>query len=57
MRSDRLSTPARWIAAPVYGGQPLDALEAAGVLSLEGDRALAERIVALFPLSPKVERT
>jgi hypothetical protein len=35
----------------------LDALEAAGVLLLEGDGALAERIVALFPLSPKVERT
>ena len=45
------------IAAAVYGGQPLDALEAAGALSLEGDRALAERFVTLFPLPRKVERT
>lgn len=45
------------LAAAVYGGQPFDALAAAGVLSLEGDRALAERFVTLFPLPPKVERT
>jgi len=45
------------IAAAVYGGQPLDALAAGGVLSLEGDRALAERFVTLFPLPPKVEQT
>lgn len=45
------------IAAAVYGGQPLDALDAAGALSIEGDRALAERFVTLFPLPPKVERT
>ena len=45
------------IAAAVYGGQPLEALEAAGALSFEGDRALAERFVTLFPLPPKVERT
>ncbi|HEX2554404.1 MAG TPA: winged helix-turn-helix transcriptional regulator [Microvirga sp.] len=45
--------PARMIAAAVYGGQPLDAL--AGALSVEGDRALAERFVTLFPLPPKVE--
>ena len=44
------------IAAAVYGGQPLDALAEAGALSVEGDRALAERFVALFPLPPKVER-
>ena len=45
------------IAAAVYGGQPLRALVGAGALSLEGDRALAERFVTLFPLPPKVERT
>ena len=45
------------IAAAVYGGQPLAQLEAAGALSIEGDRALAERFVTLFPLPPKVERT
>jgi DNA-binding HxlR family transcriptional regulator len=43
------------IAAAVYGGQPLEALEAAGALSLKGDRALAKRFVTLFPLPPKVE--
>jgi DNA-binding HxlR family transcriptional regulator len=42
------------IAAAVYGGQPLAALERAGMLAVEGDRALAERFVTLFPLPPKV---
>ena len=42
------------IAAAVYGGVPLDALEAEGALGIEGDRALAERFVTLFPLPPKV---
>ena len=42
------------IAAAVYGGQPLDALEAGGALSLAGDRAVAERFATLFPLPPKV---
>jgi DNA-binding HxlR family transcriptional regulator len=45
------------VAAAVYGGQPLGILEAAGALSIEGDRKLAERFVTLFPLPPKVERT
>lgn len=44
---------ARMIAAAIYGGQPIEALEAAGVLTLEGDRALAHRFVALFPLPSK----
>ena len=43
------------VAAAVYGGVPIEALAAAGALSLEGDRALAERFVTLFPLPPKVE--
>ena len=42
------------LAAAVYGKQPLDALAKAGALTLEGDRALAERFTALFPLPPKV---
>jgi len=46
---------ARAIAGAIYGGQDLAALEAAGVLQLEGDRALAARFVTLFPLPPKVE--
>jgi ubiquinone biosynthesis protein UbiJ len=44
------------LAAAIYGGQPLRALEAAGALRIEGDRALAERFVTLFPLPPKVAR-
>ena len=31
--------------------QPLDALEGEGALRIEGDRALAERFVTLFPAS------
>jgi len=43
----------RVIAGAIYGGQPLDALEAAGVLRVSGDRELAARFVTLFPLPPK----
>jgi DNA-binding HxlR family transcriptional regulator len=45
---------ARNIAAAVYAGQPLDGLEAAGMLAIEGDRALAQRFVTLFPLPAKI---
>jgi DNA-binding HxlR family transcriptional regulator len=45
------------IAAAVYGREPLGRLEAKGILSVEGDRALAKRFVTLFPLPRKVERT
>jgi DNA-binding HxlR family transcriptional regulator len=44
------------IAGAIYGGQPLEALEAAGALRIEGDRALAGRFVTLFPLPPKASR-
>jgi len=44
------------LAAAIYGGQALGALEQAGALRVEGDRALAERLVTLFPLPPKAER-
>ena len=43
------------VAAAVYGGVPLEALEANGALRIVGDRALAARFVTLFPLPPKVE--
>ena len=43
------------LAAAIYGGQPLEALEAAGALRIEGDRALADQFVTLFPLPPKVQ--
>ena len=43
----------RMMAATIYGGQPLAALEAANVLTLKGDRALAEKFIMLFPLPAK----
>jgi DNA-binding HxlR family transcriptional regulator len=43
------------VAAAIYGGQPLEALEAGGGLQLDGDRALANRFVTLFPLPPKAD--
>jgi DNA-binding HxlR family transcriptional regulator len=42
------------LAAAVYSGQPLETFEKSGDLRIEGDRALAERFVTLFPLPPKV---
>lgn len=44
------------IAAAVYGGVPIEALEAEGALAIEGDRALAARFVTLFPLPEKAPR-
>lgn len=44
------------VAAAVYGGVPLTELEAAGALTLEGDRSVAERFITLFPLPPKAPR-
>jgi DNA-binding HxlR family transcriptional regulator len=41
------------IAAVTYGGFPMEEAEKAELLSVEGDRALAERFVTLFPLPPK----
>jgi len=48
------SEDAALIAAVVYGGQPLAAMEQAGAIRVEGDHALAERFVTLFPLPAKV---
>jgi DNA-binding HxlR family transcriptional regulator len=42
------------IAAVVYGGQPLEQMEAAGAVKVEGDRSLAQRFVTLFPLPDKI---
>ena len=42
------------IAAAVYGGVPLDRLEAEGALAIEGRRSLAELFATLFPLPPKI---
>ena len=41
------------LAGAIYGGQPMKALEGAGALRIEGDRALAEQFIGLFPLPPK----
>ncbi|MBD2747447.1 transcriptional regulator [Microvirga sp. BT688] len=41
------------LAGAIYGGQPLEALEKAGALQIEGDRALARHFIGLFPLPPK----
>lgn len=43
------------VAAAVYGGVALAALEAQGQLAITGDRALAARFVTLFPLPPKAD--
>lgn len=44
------------LAGVIYGGQPLEAMENAGVIVVEGDRELAQRFIGLFPLPPKVVR-
>jgi DNA-binding HxlR family transcriptional regulator len=47
------SEDAALIAAVVYAGQPLAAMEQAGAIRIDGDHALAERFVTLFPLPQK----
>ena len=42
------------LAALVYGGEPAEGLEAAGVLRVEGDRDLLARFITLFPLPEKL---
>ena len=42
------------MASIVYGARPIADAQAAGVLTLTGDRAAAERFVRLFPLPPKL---
>jgi len=46
------STP-RGFAALTYGGVPIAEGEKLSLVTVEGDRALAERFVTLFPLPPK----
>ncbi|CAN5127421.1 winged helix-turn-helix transcriptional regulator [soil metagenome] len=41
------------MAAAIYGGAPLSALEADGLMTIQGNRTLAERFVTLFPLPTK----
>ena len=42
------------LASIVYGGRPIEDAEQAGVLKIDGDRALAARFVTLFPLPAKL---
>ena len=42
------------LASVVYGGRPIADAEAAGALTITGDRALAERFVTLFVLPEKL---
>lgn len=44
---------ARYLAAAVYAGVPLAAMEKKGALTAAGDRALAERYLTLFVLPEK----
>ncbi len=46
-------TDPRTLAAAVYGGEPLEQVEAGGGLRIEGDRELALRFLSLFSLPPK----
>ncbi|MFC3123840.1 winged helix-turn-helix transcriptional regulator [Pseudoroseomonas globiformis] len=45
-----LGGPPPVLAALLYGGQALEALEASGAIQVTGDRDLARRLPALFPL-------
>ncbi len=42
------------LGAAIYGGQPLQDLEAADMLAVTGDHALAEHFTTLFPLPAKL---
>lgn len=41
------------VAGVIYGGVPLKAMTGSGALTIEGDRALAERFIGLFPMPSK----
>jgi DNA-binding HxlR family transcriptional regulator len=44
------------LMAAVHGGVPFDALQAAGALTVIGDRKLAQRFTKLFPLPEKLSK-
>lgn len=50
----RFETDPMTLASVVYGGRPLADAEAAGALTIHGDRGLAERFVTLFVLPEKI---
>lgn len=49
-----LDTDPVTLASIVYGGRPIEDAEAAGTLTIEGDRAAFERFRTLFPLPSKI---
>ena len=51
-----ISGTATAVAAAVYGGVPIEALEQEGAVKVEGDRALFGKFATLFPLPAKAER-
>jgi len=51
-----LTGPGEALAGLIYGGVPLATLEADGVIEVEGDRALAERLPGLFPLPDRAPK-
>jgi DNA-binding HxlR family transcriptional regulator len=50
-----LSGDPQGVGALVYGGAPIDEVEARGLLVVEGDRNVLARFVTLFPPPPKVD--
>jgi alkyl sulfatase BDS1-like metallo-beta-lactamase superfamily hydrolase len=46
---------ARYLAAAIYAGLPLAALEKKGALTVAGNRAVAERYLTLFVLPEKAD--
>lgn len=46
---------AEMLAAAVYGGEPIETLEKAGLLMVEGDRKLAKQFITLFVLPEKLQ--
>jgi DNA-binding HxlR family transcriptional regulator len=49
-----VSTDPMSLASVVYGGRPIADVEAAGDLTLAGDRALFDRFITWFPLPQKI---
>jgi hypothetical protein len=50
-----LSGDTQGVAGLIYGGVPVDEVEARGLLTVEGDRDVLARFVTLFPPPPKVD--
>lgn len=49
-----IATDPMTLASVVYGGRPVSDAEAAGTLTVEGDHAVFEHFITLFPLPSKI---